>query len=902
MTLNENKLLVLIDGSSYLYRAFHALPPLITSKGEPTGAVYGVINMIKKILGEYKPDYVAVVFDAKGKNFRHDMYPEYKATRPPMEDDLKIQIKPLHEVITAMGLPLLIVDGVEADDVIGTLAQEAAKKGISTLISTGDKDMAQLVGPHVSLVNTMTNTTMDAKGVKSKFGVSPEQITDYLTLVGDSSDNILGVNGVGPKTAVKWLDEYGTLENIIAHQDEIKGKVGENLRGSLGRLPLVKELVTIKDELKLEQSSDELISKAPDTQKLIELFTHLEFKSWLADLGSDKNTSQESSKPAISESKCHLILTEEDLEPWLKKIQQATSFAFDTETTGLDVMQAEIVGISFALEIGEAIYIPFAHAYDGAPSQLNRDQVLQKLRPIFTDPKKIKLGQNLKYDIGILANYGIEVCGLGYDTMLESYILNSSSNQHDKRSLVLRYLGKTITTYEDLVGKGAKQIPFEQLNLELAAPYAALDSDLVLQLHTVLWPQIEKNKSEEKVFKEIEMPLVEVLSKMERHGVCVDEKFLNNYSFELKTKLQDLESQIYKDAEAEFNINSPLQLQEILYDKLKLPILQKTPTGQPSTAEPVLQELALEYSLPKIILEYRGLNKLKSTYTDALPKQINHKTGRVHTSYNQAVTTTGRLSSTNPNLQNIPIRTEEGRRVRQAFIAPPGCKIISADYSQIELRIMAHLSQDKNLFKAFWQGDDVHRMVAAEIFGVDPEKVTDTQRRDAKTINFGLIYGMSAFGLAKRIGMSRYDAQKYIELYFDRYPGMKEYMEQMKKFAHDNGFVESIFGRRLYIPEIKAKNFARRQGAQRVAINAPIQGSAADIIKMAMIKIDHFVQKCDFKIDMIMQVHDELVFEVEDKYVDYVLEAVKNLMETVVELKVPIVVGIGVGDNWDEAH
>ncbi len=898
MTKDKKKLLVLIDGSSYLHRAFHALPPLVTSKGEPTGAIYGVINMVKKILADYKPDHLAVVFDAKGKNFRHEMYPDYKATRPPMADDLKVQIKPLHETIAAMGIPLLLVEGVEADDVIGTLARKADKQGINTLISTGDKDIAQLVGPNITLINTMTNVTMDEKGVEDKFGVRPEQIIDYLTLVGDSSDNIAGVSGVGPKTAVKWLKEYGTLSDIAKNKETIGGKVGENLRASLERLPLVKDLVTIRDDLSLDVGLDDLTCKEADTKKLIELFKHLEFRSWLAELEGDKEVAKAEAGP----DKYYLILTEKDFLPWLAKLTKAKSFAFDTETTSLAITEAELVGISFAIDAGESIYIPVAHAYAGAPSQLSLDYVLEKLRPIFADQKIIKLGQNLKYDINVLANYGIEVNGVGYDTMIESYILNSSISQHDKESLALRYLGKTITTYEDLVGKGAKQISFSELPLESAAPYAAFDADLVLQLHEVLWPQIAKIKTEERVFKEIEMPLVEVLARIERQGVCIDEKFLNNYSAELNTKIQKLEHQVYKNAGLEFNINSPLQLQEVLYTRLNLPILQKTPTGQPSTAEAVLQELSLDHDLPRLILEYRSLSKLKSTYTDALPEQVSLKTGRIHTSYNQAVTTTGRLSSTDPNLQNIPIRTDEGRRIREAFIAPPGFKIISADYSQIELRIMAHLSQDENLIKAFRQGLDVHRMVAAEIFGVALEKVTERERRDAKTINFGLIYGMSAFGLVKRIGMSREDAKKYIDLYFTRYPKVHEYMEKMRKSAYEHGFVESIFGRRLYVPEIKAKNFARRAGAERAAINAPIQGSAADVIKIAMINIDCWLRKCDFKIAMIMQVHDELVFEVEDKYVDFALKEIKKQMETAVNLDVPILASIGAGENWDKAH
>lgn len=900
MTAHHKKLLVLIDGSSYLHRAFHALPSLTNSQGEPTGAIYGVINMIKKALEEYKPDYIAVVFDDKGKNFRHAMYPEYKATRPPMVDELKVQIKPLHDIIGAMGLPLLIVVGVEADDVIGTLARRAAQQGVTTLIATGDKDMAQLVMPNITVVNTMNNTVLDEEGVKAKFGVQPAQITDYLTLVGDASDNIAGVSGVGPKTAVKWLEEYTTLANLIAHQEMIKGKVGDNLRASLARLPLVKKLVTIKDDLELDTKLDDLVIKPADNKKLRELFTRLEFKGWLKDLFAGQAGDNE--KAVVASGKYHIIFTVEDFEYWLAKLQQAQFFAFDTETTSLDVMQAELVGISFALEAGTAIYIPLAHVYDNVPQQLARDYVLQKLQPLFADQHKIKLGQNLKYDINVLANYNIEVAGVMYDTMLESYVLHSASNQHDKVSLALRYLGKSVASYEDLAGKGAKQIPFAQLTIEAAAPYAAFDADLVLQLHNALWPQLEKIKEQEKVLREIEMPLVKVLARMERYGVCVDEKFLKHQSLELQARLHILEQQIYESAHVEFNINSPLQLQEVLYEKLKLPVLQKTPTGQPSTAEAVLQELALDYLLPQLILEYRSLSKLKSTYTDALPQQINVKTNRIHTSYNQAVTTTGRLSSTAPNLQNIPIRTEEGRKIRRAFIAPQGYKIISADYSQIELRIMAHLSQDENLIKAFRHGADIHRMVAAEIFGIAPEEVTANQRRDAKTINFGLIYGMSAFGLAKRIGLSREEAQKYIELYFARYPGMKEYMERMRKFARDHGFVESICGRRLYIPDIKSKNFSRRAAAERVAINAPIQGSAADIIKIAMINIDNWLQQSDFTAAMIMQVHDELVFEVASEQVDIVLQKIEHFMVSAIKLDVPIIISAAAGNNWDEAH
>lgn len=900
MSRNSQQLLVLVDGSSYLHRAFHALPPLTTAQGEPTGAVYGVISMLKKIMADYHPDYFAVVFDASGKNFRHEMYPEYKATRPKMAEDLKLQIEPLHEIINAMGIPLLIINGVEADDVIGTLARIAhATQEISTLISTGDKDLAQLVNQEINLVNTMTNITLDTARVKDKFGVRPEQIVDYLTLVGDSSDNIFGVSGVGPKTAVKWLAEYGTLENIILHQDAIHGKVGEKLRASLGRLPLVKKLVTIKGDLKLPMGPRDLVVKAPNLEKLRKLFMRLEFRTWLTELGGD----QQSGQAKAFANQYQIILTLKDLDSWLEKLRAAPAFAFDTETTSLDITQAELVGISFSLAIGEAIYIPFAHTYADAPAQLDRNYVLQKLQPIFADPNKIKLGQNLKYDINILANYGIKVLGVGYDTMIESYILNSGAHsQHNKESLALRYLGKAITTYEDLVGRGVKQLKFNQVPLATAAPYAALDAELVLELHAVLWSQIQKNDAVARVFREIEMPLVSVLARIERGGVGVDEEFLNRYSLKFETRLQELEQQIYQEVQSQFNLNSPQQLQEILYTKLKLPILQKTPAGQPSTAEAVLQELALNYSLPRLILEYRSLSKLKSTYTDALPKEISPKTRRIHTSYNQTVTTTGRLSSSNPNLQNIPIRTAEGRKIRQAFIALHGYKIISADYSQIELRVMAHLSDDENLVQAFRQGADIHRLVAAEIFGVAPEKVSDSERRDAKTINFGLIYGMSAFGLAGRIDMSREEAKKYIDLYFARYPKVREYMEKMRKFADEHGFVETVFGRRLYTPEIKSKNFSRRAAAERAAINAPIQGSAADIIKIAMINIDAWLASGDFKINMVMQVHDELVFEVAEEHADFALAEIKERMETAVTLKVPMLVSTGIGNSWDEAH
>lgn len=896
MSESKPKPLILIDGSSYLHRAFHALPALTTSKGEPTGAVYGVINMIRKIIKDYDPEQIAVVFDAKGKNFRHELYPKYKANRPPMDEELKVQIKPLHEIITAMGLPLLIIDGVEADDVIGALAKTATAEGQAVLISTGDKDMAQLVDKNITLVNTMTNTFMDSSGVKEKFGVTPEMIIDYLTLVGDVSDNVPGVSGIGPKTAVKLLTEYDSLDNLIKNADKIPGKVGTSLRASLAHLPLTRELVTIKHDIAVGVTLNDLKRKPADQKKLAELFTHLEFKSWLAGL------SDESKPKSQTAANYQVILTEADFLHLLKKITDAGVFAFDLETTSLDVMHAKIVGLSFAVAAGSAVYIPIGHTYAGAPKQLAGEFVLEKLKPIFENHKLIKLGQNIKYDLHILANYGIELKGIGFDTMLESYLLNSSSNQHDKKSLALRYLGQTVTSYEDVAGKGAKQIIFSQVLLEDAVPYAAQDADLVLQLHAVLWPQINVNPDLKKVFTEIEIPLLSVLARMERTGVSIDQDFLRSYSLELTKKLEILETAAYKIANAEFNLNSPLQLQEILYTKLKIPILQKTPTGQPSTAEPVLQELALEHELPKIILEYRSLSKLKSTYADALPAQVNPDTGRVHTSYNQAVTTTGRLSSTDPNLQNIPIRTQEGRKIRQAFVAPKGYKIMSADYSQIELRIMAHLSADKNLQKAFFQDEDVHRATAAEVFAVALKDVTPEQRRDAKTINFGLIYGMSAFGLAKRLGMPRDAAQKYIDLYFARYPGVKEYMQRMRKLAEAQGYVETIIGRRLFIPEINAKNFMRRAAAERTAINAPMQGSAADIMKVAMINIDHWLRDQKISAHMLMQVHDELVFEIADAEVDQVAKQVKIFMEQAINLAVPVLVQIGVGNNWDEAH
>lgn len=893
--MSTTKPLILIDGSSYLHRAFHALPELATSAGQPTGAIYGVVNMINKLITEYQPKYIAVVFDAKGKNFRHALYPAYKATRPPLAAELKAQIKPLHEIIEAMGLKLLMLEGVEADDVIGTLATEASNHHLPVVISTGDKDFAQIVNHQITLVNTMTDTKLDSAGVEQKFGVKPQQIIDYLALVGDAADNVIGVPMIGPKTAVKLLKEYNSLENLITHADAIKGKIGENLRASLQQLPLTKKLVTIKDDVALPLHPLDLVRQAPDHEKLAALFTQLEFKTWLRNLTPTAINKHHATNYRI-------IFTEQDLAELLAELQNASAIALDSETTSLDVMNAEIVGLSFATKKGSGAYIPLGHDYLGAPQQLNREHVLVRLKPLLENPQLSKLGQNLKYDKNVLANYGINLQGIKFDTMLESYVLNNANNRHDKETLVLKYLGKKVTTFADVAGSGAKQIGFNQVTIEKAAPYAAADADLVWQLHEVLWKELAATPPLVRVFETIEMPLLSILAHMERCGVCIDVPLLQQQSAELATRLTQLEQEVYTLAGQVFNLNSTQQLQEILFTKLNLPALQKTPTGQPSTAEPVLQELALEYPLPKLILEYRSLSKLKSTYTDALPAAINAKTKRVHTSYNQAVTATGRLSSTDPNLQNIPARTTEGRRIRQAFIAPHGYKIVTADYSQIELRIMAHLSQDDNLLQAFAKGDDIHKSTAAEIFGVPINKVTNEQRQRAKTINFGLIYGMSTFGLAKRLGLPRQTAQNFVDLYFARYPKVKQYMEEACNKAREQGFVETLFGRRIYLPNIRARNFQLKAAAERAAINGPMQGSAADIIKLAMIAVDRWLQhtKCDSK--MIMQVHDELVFEIAQHDVDGAIAAITSHMENATPLSIPLIVHVGVGDNWDEAH
>lgn len=899
MSTKNPNIFVLVDGSSYLYRAFHALPPLMNSKGEPTGAVYGVINMLRKLIREQKPTYIAVVFDAKGKTFRDDLYEKYKANRSAMPDDLQVQIEPLYDIIKAMGLPILAVEGVEADDIIGTLAVKAKQMGMTTIISTGDKDLAQLVTDGITLVNTMTDTIYDRTKVLEKFGVGPEGIVDYLTLVGDSVDNIPGVPGVGPKTAAKWLNEYGSLDQIIEKAQEIKGKVGDNLREFLPQIPLTRELVTIKQDLDLVINLEQLKPAPADNETLRKLFTWLEFKTWLAELLSAPSLHDEHKE---TKKNYQTIFTEQEFKTWLQQLNQTKFFAFDIETNSLDYMTAEIVGLAFSLEAKKAVYIPFAHDYTGAPEQLNREWVLQQLKPILEDPNYKKVGHNLKFDKSVLLNYGIHLHGIEFDTMLESYVLDSTGTRHNMDSLALKYLGYRTIHFEDIAGKGVKQLTFNQIPMDLAAAYAAEDADITLQLHQALWPRITENKGLEKTLQEIEIPLLSVLAHMERRGVLVDAKLLARQSHDITERLVVLEEQVCREAGHFFNLSSPKQLQEILFQKLNLPVLEKTPTGQPSTAESVLQELALQYNLPKLILEHRSLSKLKSTYTDRLPEQINSKTGRVHTCYQQAVAATGRLSSTDPNLQNIPIRNEEGRKIRQAFIAAPGCKIVAADYSQIELRIMAHIAQDENLLNAFAKGLDIHAATAAEVLGVSLDQISAEQRRSAKAINFGLIYGMSVFGLAKQLGVEREAAQAYMDLYFARYPKVKKYMEQTRQQAHKKGYVETISGRRLNLPEINSRNLQRQRAAERAAINAPLQGTAADIIKTAMITLDQALQKSNLNAHMILQVHDELVFEIAEKDIPAAVELIRTHMVQAGNLCIPLVVDIGIGQNWDEAH
>ncbi len=897
MTDCSDKPLVLVDGSSYLYRAFHALPALTNSRGEPTGAVYGVANMLRRLLKDYEPECMAVVFDAKGKTFRDELYDKYKAHRPPMPDELRSQIEPLHEVVRAMGLPLLIIEGVEADDVIGTLARQGEAAGMEVVISTGDKDMAQLVSDHIALVNTMTGTVTDADHVEEKFGVPVENIVGWLALVGDAVDNVPGVPKCGPKTAAKWLKQYGSLEGVVEHAEAIKGKVGEYLRDSLEQLPLSKELVTIRCDVPLEQRPAELRRGDPDPEALRELYTRLEFRTWLSELLGEAEPEEQIPEGTEYE----LVLDEGALEAWIRRLEGAELFAFDTETTNLDYMLAEVVGVSLAVEPGHAAYIPIGHNYPGAPDQLDKETVFSRLGPLLRDPNKVTLAQNLKYDMSVLAAAGIHLEGPVHDTMLESYVLNSTAARHDMDSLSLKYLGRKTVTYEEVAGKGAKQLGFNEVDLEQAAPYAAEDADVTLQLHRKLWPQLEAIPSLAALYKDIELPLVAVLSRLERNGVLVDVDKLRRQSTELAKRMGEIEALAHQEAGGPFNLGSPKQLQVILFEQKGLPVVKKTPKGQPSTAEEVLQELALDYELPRLILEYRSLSKLKSTYTDKLPGQVSHD-GRVHTSYHQAVAATGRLSSSDPNLQNIPIRTPEGRRIRQAFVAPEGYKLLAADYSQIELRIMAHLSQDEGLLRAFAEGQDIHSATAAEVFGLPLEEVTVEQRRSAKAINFGLIYGMSAFGLARQLGIDRGAAQTYVDLYFSRYPGVKAYMDASRQKAKDDGFVETVFGRRLYIPDIRASNAQRRQYAERTAINAPMQGTAADIIKRAMIAVDGWLLEGSVDARMIMQVHDELVLEVAEEDLEGVREKVSQCMSGAADLSVPLEVESGVGDNWDEAH
>lgn len=895
--MSDKKPIILVDGSSYLYRAFHALPALANSKNFPTGAVKGMISMLRVLLKEYDPEYMAVIFDAKGKTFRDDLYKEYKATRKAMPEELAQQIEPIHQIIKAMGLPLICIKGVEADDVIGTLAQHAAKNKLKTLISTGDKDLAQLVSKDITLINTMTNTIMDPSGVAEKFGVGPDLIIDYLTLIGDTSDNIPGVPKVGPKTAVKWLQEFGSLDNIINNAEKIGGKVGENLREFIPQIPLTRSLVQIKLDVDIPFDINELKIKPADKKELITLYKEMEFKNWLSDLLKDE--AGESNENRYANYKT--IFNKKDLADCIAEFKKSSIISFDTETTSLDYMQARLVGVSFAAESGKAFYIPFGHDYDGAPAQLSRDVVLNEIKPLLEDSTIKKIGQNLKYDIEVLANAGINVQGIAYDTMLESYVLDSTGNTRDMDSMALKFLGWQTITYEDVAGKGAKQITFNQVPVDKASIYAAEDADVTLRLHHELWPRLEKEKDLKHVFEKIEMPLVPVLSRMELTGVLIDPDKLQKQGKQLQKRLDELEEEAFNISGEQFNMNSPKQLREILFDKLNLPVQTKTPTGQASTADAVLQELAVDYDLPRVIIEYRSLSKLISTYTSKLVTMIDAGTGRVHTSYNQNGTATGRLSSSDPNLQNIPVRTPEGRKIRQAFIASRNHKLISADYSQIELRLMAHISEDPGLLDAFANNLDIHKATAAEVWGVKLDKVTPEMRRNAKAINFGLIYGMSAFGLTRQLGIDRRSAQDYIDTYFARYPKVKEYMDKTRAHARETGYVQTLWGRRLYLPDINASKIPRQRAAERTAINAPLQGSAADIIKMAMINIDNWLREDKVKARMIMQVHDELVFEVAEDVLEEVRQGVQKYMTTAVKLHVPLLVSIGSGDNWDDA-
>ena len=905
--------LVLIDGSSYLYRAFHALPPLTGPQGEPTGAVLGVLNMLLKSLREHDGAQFVVVFDAPGRTFRDDLFAAYKAHRPPMPDDLRVQIEPLLEAVQALGLPLLRISGVEADDVIGTLARRAADGDRRVLISTGDKDMAQLVGPYITLVNTMSDSTYDRDGVKAKFDVWPEQIIDYLALAGDSSDGIPGIDKVGPKTAAKWLNQYGSIDTLITNADQVTGKIGENLRAGLDTLALSRQLATIRCDLDLPPEAADLARRPTDETALRTLYTRFGFKNLLRGLGVPDSPSATPdgsalvADPALLEAprEYEVVLDEAALGRWLETLAQSALFAFDTETTSLDYLQARIVGVSFCVEPGRAAYVPLGHDYVGAPEQLDRDVVLARLKPLLEAERPAKVGHHLKYDAHVLANHGIALGGMAYDTMLESYVWNSVATRHDMDSAAERYLGLKTITYEEVAGKGAKQIPFSQVSIETASTYAAEDADVTLRLHRTLWPAIEREPLLGRLYEDFEQPLVPVLLRMERRGVLIDREMLRRQGVELAKRAEELKTAAHAEAGTEFNVDSPKQLQQILYEKMNLPVLRKTPTGQPSTAEDVLEQLAESFTLPQLILDYRSIAKLRSTYADKLPTQVNPDTGRVHTSYHQAVAQTGRLSSTDPNLQNIPIRTPEGRRIRQAFIAPPGYVLLAADYSQIELRIMAHLSGDASLIAAFEADRDVHQATAAEVFGVPLSEVSTDQRRSAKAINFGLIYGMSAFGLARQLGIGRNEAQQYVDLYFERYPGVKAYMDRTREGARETGYVETVFGRRLYLPEIRSRNRALQQYAERSAINAPMQGTAADLIKLAMIAVDRWCEE-EGRDDarLIMQVHDELVLEARTEVLDRVAEAVRGCMVAAGRgaLRVPLKVDVGRGMNWDEAH
>ena len=894
---------VLVDGSSYLFRAYYALPDLRNSKGEATGAIRGVISMIKKLEKDFPESLVVVVFDAPGRTFRDELFEDYKANRSSTPDDLKEQIQPIKDLVVAMGFPLICMEGVEADDVIGTYSLMAGDAGQTVLISTGDKDMAQLVNESVTLVNTMTETMMDRDGVIEKFAVPPELIIDYLALMGDTVDNIPGVPKVGPKTAAKWLNEFGSLESLIHRASEIKGKVGDNLRNSLEQLPLSKALTTIKTDVEVPISLKDLKRDPADRDHLLKEFGRLEFKGWLAELEGGQIEGESDQLPQnIVEKSYELITSIERLEEWLDRLSSVSFFAIDTETTSVDYMSARLVGVSFAVGVGEAAYLPLAHDYVGAPEQVDFDKAIEALKPVLENESIAKVGQNLKYDLSVLASHGLTLKGKLYDTMMESYVLNSIATRHNMDALARHYLDISTTSFEDVAGKGASQLTFNQVPLDVARDYAAEDADVTYRLHQKLWPLIEKEPKLLHIFRDVEMPLVRVLSKIERQGAFLDPDLLNRQSSELGKRIEELRDAAWSSAEEEFNLDSPKQLQEIFFEKQGLPVLKKTPGGKPSTAEPVLVDLARDYELPALILEYRGLAKLKSTYTDKLPRDINADSGRVHTSYHQAVTATGRLSSSDPNLQNIPIKNAQGRKVRAAFVAPEGKQILAADYSQIELRIMGHLSGDDGLLQAFSEGLDVHSFTASEVFNADIQSVTEDQRRSAKAINFGLIYGMSAFGLAKQLDISRGLAQDYIDSYFSRYPKVLDYMEQTKEQASKLGYVETVFGRRLYLPEINAKQVMRRQAAERTAINAPMQGTAADIIKKAMLEVDDWLARTNVDCQMIMQVHDELVFEVAEADIDEVECEVESLMSQAASLNVPLTVSVGRGDNWEEAH